>query len=228
MKNDKIQKVVDIWTEEYRAFASDPKINYVQIFENKGAAMGCSNPHPHSQLWAQNSIPVEPAKELTQFANYYSEKSKCLVCDYLVLEQKLQERFVCDNEDFIALVPFWAVWPFETIILSKIHFGSLMELNEKEKISYADILKRLTTRYDNLFNVSFPYSAGIHQSPTDKNEHPEWHFHMHFYPPLLRSATVKKFMVGYEMLANPQRDITAEFSAERLRNSSEIHYKHRK
>jgi len=225
---EQIQKVVDIWTEEYRAFASDPKINYVQIFENKGAAMGCSNPHPHSQLWAQNSIPVEPAKELTQFANYYSEKSKCLVCDYLVLEQKLQERFVCDNEDFIALVPFWAVWPFETIILSKIHFGSLMELNEKEKISYADILKRLTTRYDNLFNVSFPYSAGIHQSPTDKNEHPEWHFHMHFYPPLLRSATVKKFMVGYEMLANPQRDITAEFSAERLRNSSEIHYKHRK
>jgi UDPglucose--hexose-1-phosphate uridylyltransferase len=223
-----IVKVVDLWTEEYRMLASDSNIIYVQIFENKGAVMGCSNPHPHCQLWAQNSIPTEPAKELTQFTNYYSERSKCLLCDYLTLEQKLEERFVCDNEDFIALVPFWAVWPFETIILSKRHYGSLLELNEKEKKSYADILKRLTTKYDNLFTVSFPYSAGIHQPPTDKNEHPEWHFHMHFYPPLLRSATVKKFMVGYEMLANPQRDMTAEFSAERLRNCSEIHYKHKK
>ena len=141
---------------------------------------------------------------------------------------KLRERLICDNEDFIALVPFWAVWPFETIILSKRHFGSLIELNEKEKKSYADILKQLTTRYDNLFSMSFPYSSGIHQSPTDENEHSEWHFHTHFYPPLLRSATVKKFMVGYELLANPQRDITAEFSAERLRNCSELHYKHRK
>ncbi|OGP88378.1 MAG: galactose-1-phosphate uridylyltransferase [Deltaproteobacteria bacterium RBG_19FT_COMBO_43_11] len=225
---EQIQKVVDIWTEEYRTFASDPNINYVQIFENKGEAMGCSNPHPHSQIWAQNSIPSEPAKEFIQFTNYYSEKFKCLLCDYLSLEQKLRERLICDNEDFIALVPFWAVWPFETIILSKRHFGSLLELKEKEKKSYADILKRLMTKYDNLFTVSFPYSAGVHQSPTDKNEHPEWHFHMHFYPPLLRSATVKKFMVGYEMLANPQRDMTAEFSAERLRNCSEIHYKHRK
>ncbi len=225
---EQIQKVIDIWTEEYRTFASDSNINYVQIFENKGAVMGCSNPHPHSQIWAQHSIPAEPAKELTQFTNYYSERSKCLLCDYLALEQKLHERFVCDNEDFIALVPFWAVWPFETIILSKRHYGSLIELNEKEKKSYADILKRLTTKYDNLFTISFPYSSGIHQSPTDKNKHPEWHFHMHFYPPLLRSATVKKFMVGYEMLANPQRDMTAEFSAERLLNCSEIHYKHRK
>ncbi|MBU0558517.1 MAG: UDP-glucose--hexose-1-phosphate uridylyltransferase [Bacteroidetes bacterium] len=225
---EQIQKVVDIWTEEYRTYASDLNINYVQIFENKGEAMGCSNPHPHSQIWAQNSIPAEPAKELTQFTNYYSKRSKCLLCDYLALEQKLQERFVCDNEDFIVIVPFWAVWPFETIVLSKRHYGSLVELNEKEKKSFADILKRLTTKYDNLFMVSFPYSSGIHQLPTDKNEHPEWHFHMHFYPPLLRSATVKKFMVGYEMLANPQRDITAEFSAERLRNCSEIHHKYRK
>lgn len=222
---EQIQKIINLWTEEYHTLASDSKINYVQIFENKGTVMGCSNPHPHCQIWAQNSIPAQPAKELTQFTNYFSIKSNCLLCDYLALEQKLKERLVCDNEDFIALIPFWAVWPFETIILSKRHYGSLLELTEKEKKSYADILKRLTTKYDNLFMASFPYSAGIHQSPTDNKEHPEWHFHMHFYPPLLRSATVKKFMVGYEMLAEPQRDITAEFSAERLRNCSEIHYK---
>lgn len=225
---EQIREVVNIWTGEYRTLAAELNINYIQIFENKGAVMGCSNPHPHSQLWAQNSIPAEPAKELSQFTNYYSKRLNCLLCDYLALEQKLQVRFVCDNEDFIVIVPFWAVWPFETIVLSKRHYGSLVELNEKEKKSFADILKRLTTKYDNLFMVSFPYSSGIHQLPTDKNEHPEWHFHMHFYPPLLRSATVKKFMVGYEMLANPQRDITAEFSAERLRICSEIHYKHRK
>lgn len=222
---EQIQKIIKLWTEEYYTLASDPKINYIQIFENKGTIMGCSNPHPHSQLWAQNSIPAEPAKELVQFTNYFSKKSNCLLCDYLALEQKLRERFVCDNEDFIAIIPFWAVWPFETIIISKRHYGSLLELTEKEKKSFADILKRLTTKYDNLFMVSFPYSAGIHQSPTDKKDHPEWHFHMHFYPPLLRSATIKKFMVGYEMLASPQRDVTAEFSAERLRNCSEIHYK---
>ena len=219
-----IRNVVNVWTDEYRTLGADPKINYVQIFENKGQVMGCSNPHPHGQIWAQESIPGEPAKELVEFTKYHRNKSSCLLCDYLSLELKLRERIVCENDNFVALVPFWAVWPFETMVLSKHHCGDLSDLNDQQKNSFAGILKSITTRYDNLFNISFPYSSGIHQSPTDGQEHPEWHFHVHFYPPLLRSATIKKFMVGYEMLANPQRDITAELSAERLRELSEVHY----
>ena len=222
---EKIRKVIDVWKSEYETLGAMRDINYVQIFENKGAVMGCSNPHPHGQIWAQNSIPVEPAKELQQSAAYFKKHHSCILCDYTALEQKQQERIVCENSDFIALVPFWAVWPYETMIISKRHASSLSDLNDSEKNSLADIIKRLTTRYDNLFEMSFPYSSGIHQLPTDNDQSHNVHFHMHFYPPLLRSATVKKFMVGYEMLGNPQRDITAEFSADRLRGCSEIHYK---
>jgi len=225
MSVDDIIKVVDIWVEEYRQLGERPEINYVQIFENKGAIMGCSNPHPHGQIWAQQSIPGEPTKELYQMSSYYQQKGGCLLCHYLDLEQELNKRVVIRNNHFTALVPFWAIWPFETLILSQRHYSNLLEMELEEKKSLAEIIHRLTIRYDNLFHVSFPYSAGFHQSPTDGKNHPECHFHMHFYPPLLRSATVKKFMVGYEMLANPQRDITPEWSAEKLRSLSDIHYK---
>jgi UDPglucose--hexose-1-phosphate uridylyltransferase len=187
--------------------------------------MGCSNPHPHGQIWAETSIPTEPAKEQKQMKAYVQTHQRSLLSDYIMLELDIGKRIVCENDDFVVLVPFWAVWPFETLILSKRHFQNLNAMSKDERRSFANILKRITARYDNLFTVSFPYSAGIHQSPTDGATHDEWHFHMHFYPPLLRSATVKKFMVGYEMLANPQRDITPELSAERLRALPEIHFK---
>ncbi|MEK7249167.1 MAG: UDP-glucose--hexose-1-phosphate uridylyltransferase [Bacteroidota bacterium] len=220
-----IRRVVAVWTEEFRSLGKKPFIRYVQIFENKGQMMGCSNPHPHGQIWAESSVPVEPAKEMEQLKKYFLSNKKSLLADYLQLELNRQERLVVENENFVVLVPFWAVWPFETMIVSRRHFGSLLDMTPREMDSLADILKRLTTRYDNLFRTSFPYSAGIHQSPTDGAEHSEWHFHMHFYPPLLRSATIKKFMVGYEMLCNPQRDITPETSAKQLRAVNEIHYK---
>jgi UDPglucose--hexose-1-phosphate uridylyltransferase len=148
-----------------------------------------------------------------------------LLCDYLALELAHKERIVCANDHFVALVPFWATWPFETMVLSRRHVGSLPDLTGVERDALADLFKRLTTRYDNLFQTSFPYSAGFHQRPTDGDPHPEWHLHAHFYPPLLRSATVRKFMVGFEMLGTPQRDLTAETSAARLRALSERHYR---
>lgn len=213
-----IRKVVDLWQHEYEELGKLDFINYVQIFENKGIIMGCSNPHPHGQIWAQSSIPVEPAKELVQQQNYFEANNRSLLSDYLAIELEEKKRIVVENEHFVALVPFWAVWPFETMIVSKRHFGNLSQMSEAEKDAFADNIKKLTAVYDKVFNVSFPYSAGIHQTPTDGQEHPGWHFHMHFYPPLLRSAIVKKFMVGYEMLGNPQRDITPETAADRLRS----------
>ncbi len=213
-----IRQVVDLWQREYEELGQLDFINYVQIFENKGIIMGSSNPHPHGQIWAQSSIPVEPAKELVQQTDYFNRYSRSLLSDYLAIELTEQKRIVIENEHFAALVPFWAVWPFETMIVSKRHFGNLSQMHDAEKDAFADIIKQLSAVYDKVFNVSFPYSAGIHQTPTDGQEHPEWHFHMHFYPPLLRSATVKKFMVGYEMLGNPQRDITPETAADRLRS----------
>jgi UDPglucose--hexose-1-phosphate uridylyltransferase len=226
MDIEDIRKVVDLWVEEYITLGDKDFINYVQIFENKGAVMGCSNPHPHGQIWAQSSIPVEVEKEVTQQKKYYKENGKALLEDYLEAELEEKTRIVVENGAFVALVPFWATWPFETLVLPKRKVANIAKLTPMERTALADIYKELTIKYDNLFNISFPYSAGIHQAPTDGMEHPEWYLHMHFYPPLLRSATVKKFMVGYEMLANAQRDITAEQSAERLRSLSKIHYKH--
>ncbi len=225
MGRDDIRRVVDVWTEEYGRLGSVPFINHVQIFENKGQMMGCSNPHPHGQIWAQNSLPDEPANETAHLDSYFRSKGKSLLADYLETELRIAERVIVQNDGFVALVPYWAVWPFEVLIVSRRHVGSLLEMEERERTELAGIVRAVAVRYDNLFNVSFPYSAGIHQSPTDQRPHPEWHFHMHFYPPLLRSATVRKFMVGYEMLADPQRDITPELSAERLRSLPEIHYK---
>jgi UDPglucose--hexose-1-phosphate uridylyltransferase len=186
--------------------------------------MGASNPHPHCQIWANASLPDEPAREGAALRDYRLSGKTCLLCDYLDLEQHSGERAVCGNDHFTALVPFWAIWPFEIMIVSRRHLSGFDELGEGEKRGLADILKRVTTRYDNLFQSSFPYTMGFHQRPTDDQPHPEWHFHAHFYPPLLRSATVRKFMVGYEMLAMPQRDITAEAAAGRLREMPERHY----
>lgn len=225
MGREEIREVVDTWTDQWEEIGSLSFINYVQIFENKGEMMGCSNPHPHCQIWANETIPVEPSKEQISQLEYMKKNGRCLLCSYLVVEMEEGKRLVCENEHFVALVPFWAIWPFETLVLSKRHLGSLPELSYEERDGLADILKRLTTRYDNLFEISFPYSMGFHQKPTDGKDHEEWHLHLHFYPPLLRSATIRKFMVGYEMLANPQRDITPERSAEMLRSLSEIHYK---
>ena len=220
-----IRRVVDLWTEQYEELGAKSFINHVQIFENKGETMGCSNPHPHGQIWAQSSIPGEPAKELHHFKAYHADRGSTLLADYLDKELQSETRIVCANDGFVALVPFWAIWPFETMVLPRRRVASLSEMEATEKDALADILKRLTSRYDNLFRTSFPYSAGLHQAPTDGEPHPEWDFHLHFYPPLLRSATVRKFMVGYEMLANPQRDITPETSADMLRELPEIHYK---
>ncbi|HEY3406475.1 MAG TPA: UDP-glucose--hexose-1-phosphate uridylyltransferase [Ohtaekwangia sp.] len=228
MQTPEIRRVVDLWIEEYNLLSKNEFVKYIQIFENKGAIMGCSNPHPHGQIWSQQSIPVEPAKKHQQQITYFSRKGVTLLSDYLRLEQKHQERIVFLNDHFIVLVPFWATWPFETMIVPKRPMARITDMTEQERDAFADAYRRIACRYDNLFEVSFPYSAGIHQAPSDGETHPAWHWHMVFYPPLLRSATVKKFMVGYEMLANPQRDITPEFSAERLRSLSDTHYKYPK
>jgi UDPglucose--hexose-1-phosphate uridylyltransferase len=219
-----IKKVVDAWQQQYVELGNLPDINYVQIFENKGEMMGCSNPHPHGQIWAQNSIPMEPLKEDENQRSYFQSHGKSLLQNYLQAELEKKERWVCQNNHFAALVPYWAVWPFETIIIPRKHIQHMGQMNEEEKLAFAQIIRDLTIRYDNLFQTSFPYSAGIHQSPTNGQNNEHWHMHMHFYPPLLRSATVKKFMVGYEMLGNPQRDVTPESAAEMLRNLPEKHY----
>ncbi|KHJ38091.1 galactose-1-phosphate uridylyltransferase [Pedobacter glucosidilyticus] len=220
-----IEDVITLWQTEFKDLSTSHSwIKHIQIFENKGDVMGCSNPHPHGQIWAQSSVPVEPAKEGVQFLKYYQENKKSLLGAYLEVELESQERVILENEHFVALVPFWAVWPYETMIISKRQVQNILEFTEVEKTALAEILKQLTIKYDNLFETSFPYSAGMHQAPVNDGDHPEWHWHMHFYPPLLRSATVKKFMVGYEMLANPQRDITPEQAAKKLRDLSLEHY----
>jgi UDPglucose--hexose-1-phosphate uridylyltransferase len=219
-----ICRVVEMWQEEFAMLGAMLDINYVQIFENKGEIMGCSNPHPHGQIWAQESVPVEPSKEQEYQLRHFHKSSSNLLLDYLQLELQKKERIVAENESFLLLVPFWALWPYETMIIPKRPVQNILQLAENEVTQFAEMISIITVKYDNLFNISFPYSAGLHQSPTDGNDHPEWQMHMHFYPPLLRSATIKKFMVGYELLANPQRDITAETSASVLRDLPVIHY----
>lgn len=228
MEKEDIKKVVDIWQQQYEELGAEDFIGHVQIFENKGQVMGCSNPHPHGQIWAQSSIPSAVLKTQENLKNYFEKNGRSLLQDYLAQELEAGERIVLENENFVAVVPFWAVWPYETMIISKRKITDMLMLTEDEKYSLAQIIKDLTTKYDNLFEVSFPYSAGIHQAPTDGLDHPEWHFHMHFYPPLLRNAEVKKFMVGYEMLAEAQRDVTPEQSAAILKNLSTVHYKSKK
>ncbi len=217
MKLGDIKKVIDLWQKEYLELGNKPFINHVQIFENKGAIMGCSNPHPHGQIWAQSSIPQEIVKKSKHQLNYWKRQGKSLLQTYIEQELVLKERLITVNEHFVAIVPFWAVWPYEAMIIPRRHIQHIGQLTSSEKLAYAAILKELTQAFDRVFDTSFPYSSGIHQAPTDGKDHSEWHFHMTFYPPLLRSASVKKFMVGYEMFANPQRDITAEMAASKLR-----------
>jgi UDPglucose--hexose-1-phosphate uridylyltransferase len=232
MTREEIRRVVDAWTDEYKELSGLGWIEYVQIFENRGAMMGASNPHPHCQMWATGFVPNEPAVETKSQFDYFGQTRCCLLCDYLGAETKALERLVFANEHFVAVVPWWAVWPFEVLLISRRHMGSLADFKDEERDGLADALRRLTIRYDHLFETSFPYTMGFHQAPvavqtrTTENctAHPEWHFHAHFYPPLLRSATVRKFMVGFEMLGMPQRDITAESAAERLRGVSEEHF----
>lgn len=224
MRIDEIEQVIKLWMKEYEELEKNPTINHVQIFENKGEIMGCSNPHPHGQIWAQESIPEEVKKKEHHQLIHWKKTSKSLLKVYMDQEKAMKERIVLENDDFIALVPYWAVWPYETMILPKKHQQHIGQMSATEVTNFASILKGLTTKYDNLFEVSFPYSAGIHQAPTDGKSHDEWHWHMSFYPPLLRSAEVKKFMVGYEMFANPQRDITAELAAANLSRLSTKHY----
>jgi UDPglucose--hexose-1-phosphate uridylyltransferase len=214
-----VRLVVDAWAEQFAELGANPAIRYVQIFENRGAMMGCSNAHPHGQIWSSHRLPNEVAKEQASLEAWRAEHTSCMICNYARLEESAGTRVVDENGAFVSVVPFWAVWPFETILLARRHVTALDQLTGSERDDLADILQRVTARCDRLFGVSFPYSMGFHQRPTDGAAHEEWHLHAHFYPPLLRSATVRKFLVGYEMLASPQRDITPEAAAERLRRA---------
>jgi UDPglucose--hexose-1-phosphate uridylyltransferase len=221
-----IRHVVDIWARECAAAAARPWVRYALPFENRGAMAGASNPHPHGQLWATEDVPNEPARERASFARHRARHGTCLLCDYAAREERLRERVVSENDGFVAMVPFWATWPFETLVLSRRHARSLDALNDAERHALADILKRLTARYDNLFEAPFPYSMGFHQAPVNSGEDAgnSWHLHAHFFPPLLRSATIRKFMVGFELLGSPQRDLTPEEAAARLQGVSDVHY----
>jgi UDPglucose--hexose-1-phosphate uridylyltransferase len=219
MSRQALTGVVRVWTEEYRAFKTEPEIAHVQVFENKGEIMGCSNPHPHCQIWASSRIPPIVAQEQNRQRRYFDAHGRALLLDYLERELETGTRVIFTNEHFAAVVPFWAVWPFETMILPRRHVQSLDAFTTGQTGALADAYRDLTRAYDRIFDCEFPYTAGIHQAPVDGEDHESWQLHMHFFPPLLRSATVRKFMVGYEMLAMPQRDITAESAAETLRGA---------
>ncbi len=230
MPAEDIRRVVDVWAQQYQEIGAEDYIGYVQIFENKGDAMGCSNPHPHCQIWSLSELPLEVAKEDRALKAYYAENGRDLLSDYVEAERERGERTVYENDAFLIVVPFWATWPYETLLISKRHVASLHELSDDERDALSEAIRVLTIRYDNLFETSFPYSMGWHQAPTfdgpgTVDDYPAYHLHAHYYPPLLRSATVKKFMVGFEMLGTPQRDITAEFAADKLRALPDVHYK---
>ncbi|HET9095861.1 MAG TPA: UDP-glucose--hexose-1-phosphate uridylyltransferase [Candidatus Baltobacteraceae bacterium] len=219
METPAIRSLIDAWAAEYAALGELPYVNAVTIFENRGAMMGASNPHPHCQIWAEHTLPNELALESHSLAAHARRGGRCLLCDYAAYESAAGERIVFENEHVCAVVPFWAVWPFETLVLPRRHAGALDGYAAEERDALAQALHALTARYDRLFSATFPYSMGWHQAPTSGKTNAEWHAHAHYYPPLLRSANVRKFMVGYEMLAQPQRDITAEEAARRLREA---------
>lgn len=224
MNDAELRDTLHAFAEQYRDLESQSWIRHVQFFENRGALMGASNPHPHCQIWATENVPNIPKRESEALLEYHRAERSCLLCDYLRIEIQRGSRIICQNDAFVVLVPYWAVWPFETLVLSRRHVDAFTALSSEELALLGDLLRRITIRYDNLFQVPFPYSMGFHQRPTDGAAHPEWHFHAHYFPPLLRSATVQKFMVGFEMLGMPQRDITPEDAAKRLRDLSEIHH----
>jgi UDPglucose--hexose-1-phosphate uridylyltransferase len=227
MDRSAIRAVVDLWIDECAALAARPWVRYALVFENRGAIMGASNPHPHGQIWATGQVPNEPDREEQQLAAFQSEHQSCLLCEYVALEMSLRERVICANDQFVVIVPFWAAWPFETLLVSRAHVAAMADLDAVGRDALADILKRLTTRYDNVFETAFPYSMGFHQRlRRDASDHA--HLHAHFYPPLLRSATIRKFMVGFELLGSPQRDLTPETAAARLQEVGDVHYSERR
>ena len=217
MAPEDARRVVEVWCEEYAALGARPDIGHVLVFENKGAMMGCSNPHPHSQVWASRTIPTLPARELMAQAEYRVHEGRCLLCDYAALELRLGERMVDENEHFLSVVPFWAVWPCELLVLPRRHLDRLTDLDDAERGALAAILQASARRLNTLFRTDCAYSMAFHQRPTDGGEYPGLHLHAHYFPPLLRSATIKKFQVGYEMAAEPQRDLTPEQAADNLR-----------
>lgn len=223
LSHNSLVKVVETWCDQVTDLAKD--YIWVQVFENKGAAMGCSNPHPHGQVWANNFIPVEVEKAGRHQKDYFEKHESALLLDYAQRESADGSRTVVENADWIAVVPYWAAWPFETLLLPKFPCQRMPDLSSSQKSSLAHIMKSLTIRYDNLFHCSFPYSMGWHAAPNDNSSSQHWQLHGHFYPPLLRSASVRKFMVGYEMMAEPQRDLTPEQAAQKLQALSDIHYK---
>lgn len=224
LADDSVKLVVDAWCEETAFIASDSRLKSAQIFENRGAMMGCSNPHPHGQVWAQEAVPTELRKEVNHMVDYYGRHGSSLLVDYVNEELQKGERIIFRNRSFVALVPYWASWPFEAMILPTREFASLLEITETERSDFANAIQRLAARYDNLFEMDFPYTAGIHQAPLDGKNYRGFCTHMHFYPPLLRSSTIRKFMVGYEMLAEPQRDISPEEAASVLSRRADTHY----
>jgi UDPglucose--hexose-1-phosphate uridylyltransferase len=222
MAHADIRRVIDVWGEQVSDLGATYR--WVQVFENKGAAMGASNPHPHGQIWASDFIPNEAAAEDRQQRAYYQTRGVPLLIEYALEESRRRERIVVENAEWLAVVPYWAVWPFETLLMPRRHVLRLPDLSADQRDALADALKRLTIKYDNLFQTSFPYSMGWHGAPTEPGNFTHWSLHAHFYPPLLRSATVRKFMVGYEMLAEAQRDLTPEQAAARLRDLPDSHY----
>jgi UDPglucose--hexose-1-phosphate uridylyltransferase len=225
MSTHDIVKVIDVWQQQFTELSAINYVKYIQIFENKGDIMGCSNPHPHGQIWATSNVPNEIIKETQTQEAYYQKNGRSLLGDYLQQELTHKERIIFENEHIVVLVPFWAFWPYEVIIVSKRHIQHIGQFTPEEKNALADAMQYILIKYDNIFATSFPYSAGMHQQPVNNGTYEGWHWHMHFYPPLLRSATVKKFKSGYEMLANPQRDITPEWAAAQLQKMPEKHYK---
>jgi UDPglucose--hexose-1-phosphate uridylyltransferase len=219
------RQVVDAWATEVHDLGARDFVRWVQVFENKGAMMGCSNPHPHCQVWASQAVPTIPARKLAAQQAYLAANGRDLLGDYLDRERQAGERIVAANEHWTALVPFWAVWPFEAMLIPSRRVADLPSLTGGERDALADLMRRLVARYDNLFRTSFPYSMGWHGAPTDGAPHPYCRLHATYHPPLLRSATVRKFIVGFEMTAEPQRDLTPEAAAERLRQTSDRHYK---
>ena len=212
-----IRRVVDQWAAQATELGAMPEIHYVQIFENRGAMMGASNPHPHCQIWATEHLPDEPSLELAAQQTYFAAHGQTLLAAYLELELKHGERFVAQNESWVALVPFWAVWPYELLLIPREPVASVEAQTPAQRDGLAALLSTVTRGYNQVFSTPFPYSMGFHPAPYDNQPHPEWCLHAHFYPPLLRSATVRKFMVGFELLGSPQRDITPESAAETLR-----------
>ncbi|GGF78279.1 UDP-glucose--hexose-1-phosphate uridylyltransferase [Alteromonas lipolytica] len=223
LNDEEREQVVNCWMAQTAELSQ--QYTWVQVFENKGAMMGCSNPHPHGQVWAQRHLPTQALKKAANFSDYYATHQRSLLLDYAEREAALDERVVCINDDWLVVVPYWAAWPFETLLLPRFAVSSLAGISASQAASLAQIVGEITTRYDNLFTTSFPYSMGWHSQPFDGEAHPEWGLHAHFFPPLLRSASVRKFMVGYEMMAEAQRDLTPEQAAERLKVLSTTHYK---